>query len=1295
MASLRGNRKSSRTSSPFAAASMDPKKPERKQTSLDTWMEPSPRTPVPSFEDHGFERGGVVGNMAALGSLPPASRQKLRINMTNRPTPVPHFPSDTPETASETADVASETNEVAPQTPLEIASRTPEETPTEPEVPEAPEVKEEQVKKESTPVPLQVAPRAAQSPVFQNGMTTPNAHSHSRQPSQTSIATPPSAVSHAAMAQAFAPNRSPHPRGKIVDEAVINAMVEIAHRQGHPAMGLAVKRIYNQSLGDPELAVLLDAALLRNPTPEQNMRWAEEIKRHKKDIKRETRDAKNLAKSAQRSDPLNTFTSLPQPPPTMETIGTIGTIGKSMPFYSTNTTIGSSGSNTPPQLPLPPLQAFHPQPFLASSPHFEPRSQSPNFNTLSHPFTNGAGTNFNIPINSSEIMVETRGQKRKGGAGSRPNTPAIAAQITPNPVPITASTPGNTPASVNPFATASAPDSVNAAVSAPVNGASDVATDSPTTSAIINQTPAGSGASSLPSAQPAKPVLSAAQAQQAPQPAVAAPKTRRTRKTREATASATVTPDVQPRTLPPATEPAIVELPASEKKSATAFPEPSTGINGTPQSVTPPLIIAEPIVERETRARSLSSTSNLSDVDEELIEGGNPSLFNSRPNTSGHDTAVEPALLDSPPPHSGRNTPRLGVGPAETGKGKGGKGKHKKTASKSAVGFKRSNVDAGLDEPSPETVKRQKQVQDSLEESLEVHKAMLDSQAVSDFRHSSEYSNALSAPRPSSPVRAFAGPDNTNYSSDTGSAHVSLSRTSRANATTAGPQGRSSRTRRNIDVTAAPNLEVPSAPSTPRSAQTDGEPHAKRRKTARTKHSPVKQPATRATGNARGAEREASPTAENGMDNSDVCFVCKKGGDLVCCDGCPNSVHPECWNPECSSSEDPEFQQNPWHCQECRRRDTQDSESDGPDGWGQMLDAEDFSLPGEIQLTAEVSDHIEGVEKNTDFDKVGNYKSSKKVVASSVRNPTSVEVVDASKLIKDPQTIPHCYKCQLTSYSNPCPMIFCDECKTAWHLDCLNPPMCHAPWITAKFVTNNRGQDKEVYHKQFWQCPLHISGGCTYITDVTDDTSRSWQLRRYKEHKPIAPPNAGFDFYATGEIELDHAPVDARTGKGIYRMPEEAVINNFLLKCTRDKIKHKKDIAGLMELLPPADRSKMEQVVRANNEARVEEIVQHRMQLFKQKEDAAMQRTRELPEDQRNFVLELASFSATVEKKNLEILVQAAGQVDATHETVASMSLDQISVLEQLLADAKRNLLSKAAERTQSVGSQATAAAER
>lgn len=170
---------------------------------------------------------------------------------------------------------------------------------------------------------------------------------------------------------------------------------------------------------------------------------------------------------------------------------------------------------------------------------------------------------------------------------------------------------------------------------------------------------------------------------------------------------------------------------------------------------------------------------------------------------------------------------------------------------------------------------------------------------------------------------------------------------------------------------------------------------------------------------------------------------------------------------------------------------------------------------------------------------------------SDVRNPAVPDVVDASKLIKDPATMPFCYKCQLTSYSNNCPMIFCDDCKTPWHLDCLSPPMCHPPWITTKYVTNNRGQDKEVFQKEYWQCPLHVSGSLSFITDPNDDASREFKLRKLKKRKTRTAPNNGFNFYNTGEIEVDFAPEDAETGNAIYRMPEEAIANNFMLKCTQ------------------------------------------------------------------------------------------------------------------------------------------------
>ncbi|KAL1640107.1 hypothetical protein SLS58_007221 [Diplodia intermedia] len=54
---------------------------EKGQSSLDSWIEPPPRTPVPSFEDVGFERQGVLTTMQPLGVRPTAKdRARSRVD---------------------------------------------------------------------------------------------------------------------------------------------------------------------------------------------------------------------------------------------------------------------------------------------------------------------------------------------------------------------------------------------------------------------------------------------------------------------------------------------------------------------------------------------------------------------------------------------------------------------------------------------------------------------------------------------------------------------------------------------------------------------------------------------------------------------------------------------------------------------------------------------------------------------------------------------------------------------------------------------------------------------------------------------------------------------------------------------------------------------------------------------------------------------------------------------------------------------------------------------------------------
>ena len=53
-----------------------------------------------------------------------------------------------------------------------------------------------------------------------------------------------------------------------------------------------------------------------------------------------------------------------------------------------------------------------------------------------------------------------------------------------------------------------------------------------------------------------------------------------------------------------------------------------------------------------------------------------------------------------------------------------------------------------------------------------------------------------------------------------------------------------------------------------------------------------------------------SPQKE--IDNRDHCSICRKGGELLCCDHCPKSFHTKCLKIKPS-----ELPENEWFCPKC------------------------------------------------------------------------------------------------------------------------------------------------------------------------------------------------------------------------------------------------------------------------------------------------------------------------------------------------------------------------------------------
>lgn len=82
MPAIRKSSRQSRTSTPYATPTnnqlpSDEGRGDKTQSFLDSWVEPPPRNPAPSFEDHGFARQGVLETMAPLGARP-SHRMKMK-----------------------------------------------------------------------------------------------------------------------------------------------------------------------------------------------------------------------------------------------------------------------------------------------------------------------------------------------------------------------------------------------------------------------------------------------------------------------------------------------------------------------------------------------------------------------------------------------------------------------------------------------------------------------------------------------------------------------------------------------------------------------------------------------------------------------------------------------------------------------------------------------------------------------------------------------------------------------------------------------------------------------------------------------------------------------------------------------------------------------------------------------------------------------------------------------------------------------------------------------------------------
>lgn len=217
-------------------------------TLADVWKEPPLRAPAPSFEDYkGLERAGVLEHMAPLGTMPSQKvKQRIKASEPSRRA-VLGKQAEASTSGSKEPSVAAE----IPTTRMRSESRKADERPR-----KTLTYRERDEDQDYNPRATTTKPAVAKTVS-----------------SRSSVAPTPSSKTIA---------------GQQSLKLVVDRAVQRSRELGNEPLGLAVRRLFEDSLSNRTLADLLDAVLSQKPTPRQAADFQAYIKIARKQIKAES-----------------------------------------------------------------------------------------------------------------------------------------------------------------------------------------------------------------------------------------------------------------------------------------------------------------------------------------------------------------------------------------------------------------------------------------------------------------------------------------------------------------------------------------------------------------------------------------------------------------------------------------------------------------------------------------------------------------------------------------------------------------------------------------------------------------------------------------------------------------------------------------------------------------------------------------------------------------------------------------------------------------------------------------------
>ncbi|KAL4903254.1 hypothetical protein BDW74DRAFT_53692 [Aspergillus multicolor] len=257
-------------------------------------------------------------------------------------------------------------------------------------------------------------------------------------------------------------------------------------------------------------------------------------------------------------------------------------------------------------------------------------------------------------------------------------------------------------------------------------------------------------------------------------------------------------------------------------------------------------------------------------------------------------------------------------------------------------------------------------------------------------------------------------------------------------------------------------------------------------------------------------------------ENNDFCRQCKGTGRLLCCDGCVYSYHFSCLDPPLDPTNPPG---GDWFCPKCTMSRSLNTLVGGMD----QVNGRDFALPNKIR------DFFAGVRTDDSgkYEEVAplpriNPRAARGSRIGRYDDPFLLRITDAKgKLIV-------CVRCGHTTNGRR-PIIQCDFCPCAFHMDCLDPPLAVPP-------TQRAGSDR-LYHT--WMCPNHALHDMCY--PVKDDEGYEFmkRIRRPKNPRYV-------DIEILPEKEEDENLEDEEKEGITYRVSEKGIKLDFIQRVKRE-----------------------------------------------------------------------------------------------------------------------------------------------